>query len=152
VHVVPQIEVVSAADVIAILRQDREAPARKLGALAAQCSGLSVTGCLVSGQPADEIVRIARKENADVIVMAATRRSWVGKLLLGNIAEPVTRRAPCPVLTVTSHSVEASVLATPSGSAGGGDADETRVPLVRQHRSRRSGRRRDRFAPDTPAE
>lgn len=54
---------------------------------------------LLAGDPAAEIVRLARKEEADMIVMGTHGRSGVLRLLMGSIAEAVIRSAPCPVLT-----------------------------------------------------
>jgi nucleotide-binding universal stress UspA family protein len=52
------------------------------------------------GQPAAEIVRVAREENVDLVVMGTHGRTGVRHLLLGSVAEDVTRHAPCPVFTV----------------------------------------------------
>lgn len=54
----------------------------------------------VRGIAADEIVALAREEQADLIVMATHGRGVVAHALLGSTAEKVVRHAPCPVLTV----------------------------------------------------
>jgi nucleotide-binding universal stress UspA family protein len=54
---------------------------------------------LLVGDPAAEIVRLAREEDADMIVMATHGRSGLLRLLMGSVAEAVIRSAPCPVLT-----------------------------------------------------
>lgn len=54
---------------------------------------------LEMGEASTEILRIAEKENADLIVMATHGRSGLERALLGSVAEDVLRRAPCPVLT-----------------------------------------------------
>jgi len=54
---------------------------------------------LLTGMPADEIVRFAEEENVDLIVMGTHGRTGLRRLLLGSTAEAVLRRAPCPVLT-----------------------------------------------------
>ena len=61
---------------------------------------LCVERSLVRGDPAEEIVRRARDEKADLIVMGTHGRTGLGRLLMGSVAELVMRRAPCPVLTV----------------------------------------------------
>ena len=48
---------------------------------------------LVMGNPADEIVRLAEEENADLIVMATHGRTGIGRVLMGSVAEAVVRRA-----------------------------------------------------------
>ena len=52
------------------------------------------------GDPATEIVKAARDWPADVIVIGSHGRGGVQRILLGSVAEGVTRHAPCPVLVV----------------------------------------------------
>lgn len=52
------------------------------------------------GIPAEEIVRLAEKESADLIVMGTHGWTGVRHLLLGSVAEKVLRMALCPVLVV----------------------------------------------------
>jgi nucleotide-binding universal stress UspA family protein len=52
------------------------------------------------GRPAEEILRVAREEKVDLIVMGTHGRTGVRHLLLGSVAEAVSRHAPCPVFTV----------------------------------------------------
>ena len=52
------------------------------------------------GRPADEIIAAARKQKANLIVMASRGRTGAKRLLLGSVAERVVRGAPCPVLTL----------------------------------------------------
>jgi nucleotide-binding universal stress UspA family protein len=52
------------------------------------------------GVPHEEIVRCAREQAADLIVMGTHGRRGVAHLLLGSVAEKVVRTAPCPVLTI----------------------------------------------------
>ena len=53
-----------------------------------------------TGQPYQEIVRLAREIDADVIALATRGHSGLKHLLLGSTAERVVRSAPCPVLVV----------------------------------------------------
>ena len=48
----------------------------------------------------DEIIKTAKEESADVIVMGSHGRTGLDQLLLGSIAEKVVRKSPVPVLTV----------------------------------------------------
>ena len=50
------------------------------------------------GRPYEEIVRLAREIDADLIVLATRGYSGLKHLLLGSSAERVVRNAPCPVL------------------------------------------------------
>jgi len=52
------------------------------------------------GSPFVEIVRYAREERIDLIVMGTHGRGAIAHMLLGSVAERVVRKAPCPVLTV----------------------------------------------------
>jgi universal stress protein A len=47
-----------------------------------------------------EIVRKAKEEDVDLIVMGSHGRSGLQHLLIGSVAEKVTRKARCPVLIV----------------------------------------------------
>ena len=52
------------------------------------------------GSPFVEIIRYARDEHADLIVMGTHGRGAIAHMLLGSVAERVVRKAACPVLTV----------------------------------------------------
>ena len=52
------------------------------------------------GKPAEEILRVAREERVDLIVMGTHGRTGLRQLLLGSVTEAVARYAPCPVFTV----------------------------------------------------
>jgi len=55
---------------------------------------------LVSGNAAEEIIRLAEQEKVDLIVMTTHGRTGLKHLLLGSVAESVVRQAKCPVLTI----------------------------------------------------
>ena len=52
------------------------------------------------GSPFVEIIRYAKSEDSDLIVMGTHGRGPIAHMLLGSVAEKVVRKAPCPVLTV----------------------------------------------------
>jgi nucleotide-binding universal stress UspA family protein len=54
---------------------------------------------LLFGDPADELVALAEREQADMIVMSTHGRTGLMRFLMGSVAERVVRRAPCPVFT-----------------------------------------------------
>jgi nucleotide-binding universal stress UspA family protein len=62
--------------------------------------GIRVRELVVQGKPSAEIVRVAREETADMIVLGTHGKGMLDKALFGSTAERVIRRAPCPVLTV----------------------------------------------------
>ncbi len=63
-------------------------------------SEIPVERRLLSGDPADAIIRLAETEHIDLIVMGTHGRRGLNRLLMGSVAEAVVRAAPCPVLTV----------------------------------------------------
>jgi nucleotide-binding universal stress UspA family protein len=52
------------------------------------------------GRPFIEIIRTAREEDVDLIVIATHGRSGLEHVLFGSVAEKVVRKAPCPVLSI----------------------------------------------------
>ena len=63
---------------------------------------LEIEERVVRGVPFAEIVRYAREEEIDLIVLATHGLSGIAHLLIGSTAEKVVRKAPCAVLTVKS--------------------------------------------------
>ena len=55
---------------------------------------------LITGEPANAILRLAEEEEVDMIVMSTAGRSGLSRAVLGSTAEQIVRRAPCSVLTV----------------------------------------------------
>jgi nucleotide-binding universal stress UspA family protein len=64
---------------------------------------LAVEHRLEDGPPADTILRVAREEGADLIVLGTLGRTGLTRLVLGSVAEQVVRQAPCPVLTANAQ-------------------------------------------------
>jgi nucleotide-binding universal stress UspA family protein len=52
------------------------------------------------GTAAEQIAAEAKDSQADLIVLGAHPRSFVGTILFGSTTELVIRNAPCPVLSV----------------------------------------------------
>jgi len=59
---------------------------------------------LVMGIAADDIVRLANEEQADLIVIGTHGRTGLKRVLMGSVAESVMRLATCPVLIVKEGS------------------------------------------------
>jgi hypothetical protein len=76
--------------------------------------GVEVEGRFIIGVPSVEIVSVAQKQNADLIVMGTHGRTGLSHILLGSTAERVIQHAPCPVLTVKG----AAALPTATGESG----------------------------------
>jgi nucleotide-binding universal stress UspA family protein len=64
---------------------------------------------LFIGEPAEVILRFARDEAVDMIVMSTHGRTGLSRVLMGSVAEAVVRRAACPVSTVKSLSAPAPI-------------------------------------------
>lgn len=55
---------------------------------------------VVDGAAAAALVDVAKAEGAELVIVAALGRSGIARLLLGSVAEAVSREAPCSVLVV----------------------------------------------------
>ncbi len=55
---------------------------------------------VLMGDPSVEILQAAKRQGANLIVMATHGRQGLRHLVLGSVAEHVVREASCPVLTV----------------------------------------------------
>lgn len=60
----------------------------------------------IVGSPADELVRYAKENDIDLVVMGTHGRTGLTRLLMGSVAEAVVRRSGCPVLTIKQPSEE----------------------------------------------
>jgi nucleotide-binding universal stress UspA family protein len=63
-------------------------------------AGFPVKTEILLGRPFLEIIRYAREQQIDLIVLGTHGRSGLKHVLLGSVAERVVRKAPCPVLTI----------------------------------------------------
>jgi nucleotide-binding universal stress UspA family protein len=61
---------------------------------------VKVESRVLVGIPFVEIIRYARDQSIDLIVIGTHGHSALAAMLLGTVAEKVVRKAPCPVLTV----------------------------------------------------
>src|SRR5262249_4518484 len=89
---------------------------------------VSVAG--TGGDPAEEILRYARRQAIDLIVVGTHGHTGVSRLILGSVAERVVRGARCPVLVVPAR--RPSLVAMPaSPPVGVGGDDDERVGQLR---------------------
>lgn len=66
-------------------------------------AGLEGSKVVISvGTPFVEIVKIARDEDVDLLIIGTHGRGAIAHMLLGSVAERIVRKSPCPVLTVRS--------------------------------------------------
>ena len=74
--------------------------AKVLDSAWAQSRRTKIVRVAVDGTPFVEIIRYAKAQNIDLIVMGTHGRSGLAHVLLGSVAERVVRKAACPVLTI----------------------------------------------------
>jgi nucleotide-binding universal stress UspA family protein len=79
--------------------------------------GTRVEYRLNEGHPVSEILGVADEVGADLIVMGTHGRTGLGRLLLGSVAEQVSRKARCPVLTVRKPMPAEAPAAEPAAAA-----------------------------------
>jgi universal stress protein A len=80
-------------------KEDRTFLETKLKALAAK-HDIKVKVLITVGRAWEEIVNIAKKSKATLIVTGTHGLSGIKHALLGSVAEKVVRHAPCPVLVL----------------------------------------------------
>ena len=66
--------------------------------------GIDYRQFYLRGAPADEILALAQREGADLIVIGTHGRTGVSRFLMGSVAEQVVRGADCLVLTAKQPS------------------------------------------------
>ena len=62
-----------------------------------------VTGNVILGEAADEIVSYAKLERADMIIIGTHGVQGIEKILIGSTADRVVKKAPCPVLVYNPY-------------------------------------------------
>lgn len=69
-----------------------------------KCGGDRLSRAICSGNPTDEIVRYARENGTDLIVIGSRGVSDFHGLLLGSVSHKVVQLADCPCLVVRERS------------------------------------------------
>ena len=84
-----------------LIAQARQEDQKQLAAVRERLSlPSSIQEFLLAGEPANEIVKVAKEWPADLIVLGSHARTGLSRALLGSVAEVVTRNAPCSVLVI----------------------------------------------------
>ena len=69
-----------------------------------QAAGFQATGEVLLGETVDEIVRCARKIDADLIVVGHRHLDgWAARWWRGSVSKSLIEHAPCSVLVVITH-------------------------------------------------
>jgi nucleotide-binding universal stress UspA family protein len=61
---------------------------------------------VLSGDPAAEVLRQAREERCDLVVVGTHGRTGLKRLVLGSVAARIARESACPVLVVRAGEAE----------------------------------------------
>jgi nucleotide-binding universal stress UspA family protein len=123
VHIVPTPQMVAYGEMPLLAPQQAEGfmenLKERMSEVRATEVGIVFEEQLIEGEPATEIIRLARELPADLVVMGTHGRTGLGRLLMGSVAEQVMRKAPCPVLTVKAPArvLEVSAEKTPALAA-----------------------------------
>jgi nucleotide-binding universal stress UspA family protein len=109
-HVVENVAVSYASDLFPVpmaeVFEEVSGYARKeIAALAAEVRAQKIEAAerVVQGKPAVEILRAAREDAIDLIVLGTHGRGVLDHALFGSPTVRVVRKAPCPVLTCRPH-------------------------------------------------
>src|SRR5271157_438667 len=62
--------------------------------------GVNLSTRTVRGYPADDIMKIAKDEGFDMIIVGNLGKTGIERMLMGSVSENIVRHAPCPVLVV----------------------------------------------------
>ena len=104
----------------------------------ARAGGLTVETTMKGGHPAREILALADRAQADMLVIGTHGRGGVEHLLLGSVAEKIMRKASCPVLVVPpgapgdSDALFSRILCPIDGSAASAHAITYALSLARE--------------------
>jgi len=82
-----------------IIRRESAEVQRRTGAPAG-CKPVEAKGALAVGDPAEEILNYAEKNDIDLIIMATHGRSGVRRWIIGSVADKVLRASKVPVWLV----------------------------------------------------
>jgi nucleotide-binding universal stress UspA family protein len=101
-YAMPDAGAYAAVDIASLLRKSGEQILAKAKA-AAEKQGVrprAIARETIGGPAADAVVREAKKQRADLIVLGTHGRRGVRRLVLGSDAEQIVRTSPVPVLLV----------------------------------------------------
>jgi nucleotide-binding universal stress UspA family protein len=63
-----------------------------------EAEGIQSKTLLIEGHVVEEILKVAKEEDSDLIVIGARGLSTIREIFLGSVSHGVTLHAPCPVL------------------------------------------------------
>jgi nucleotide-binding universal stress UspA family protein len=101
-HVIPPIEITSPGFLMHQVSPDtlREQADTALAKALSDAGFGEVRRRIAMGDPASEIIDVAREIEAELIVIPSRGRTGLTRWMIGSVAEKVVRQAPCPVLVL----------------------------------------------------
>jgi len=96
----PSVPIMAPADFSKVVEAARKAGTTILtdGENKVKAEGVQVETLLREGHTVQEILKVARDSEFELIVMGARGISKIREMLLGSVSDGVIRNAPCPVL------------------------------------------------------
>jgi nucleotide-binding universal stress UspA family protein len=127
-HVIPSPVLIGGGDPVAckIIEEFLDQQRQNLDRLRPQDPKVEVARRLAEGDPVTEILRVAQEINCDMIIMGTHGSTGLKRLVMGSVAEGVTREAPCPVVIVKTPFLQAEL---PCGSPVG-KTEEAQGPAI----------------------
>ena len=61
---------------------------------------------ILSGDPAQEILKTIEKEGIDLVIMGTHGRKGLEHVFFGSVAENVVKKSPAPVLTINPYKLK----------------------------------------------
>jgi nucleotide-binding universal stress UspA family protein len=100
-----EVAVVPSIDTIGSIDQSRQVTQLYLRNRAQELrdAGYTVDTIVEVGYPEEFIIRHAREQNVDAIVMSTHGRSGLGRMLFGSVTQRVLNAMPCPVFVVPNR-------------------------------------------------
>lgn len=74
--------------------------------VSANFDGIAVTSEVVVGYAAEEILAVAAREEADLIIMGTHGRTGIDRILFGSVAEKIVKNSTIPVMTIRPQAPE----------------------------------------------
>ena len=62
------------------------------------CKNVNLKTLIKEGKPSNEIIKVLKEENIDLVVMGASGRHGLDRFMLGSVTERVVREAETPVM------------------------------------------------------
>ena len=61
---------------------------------------------VILGDPAEDVIRFAKENGMDLIIMATHGRKGLDRVIFGSVAENVARQSPIPVMLINPHRLD----------------------------------------------